>query len=193
MPNCRPQRTKARAGPSHLLISFNFPFCSLCLFHSFRHNARHLFEILRSCHLAIPLTPSSSNLRTPPTPPPPRSRIARPVLPSPENKRRLVQTKASLSNAPIHVNELMISPTFRCETSHGSYIICYHVVPRLVLRIVLTLTAASPNSRSPLVAVDTWVEHRTGEQKTIGPIRTVLDRLSYYLLPSHGCWGIFGP
>jgi hypothetical protein len=56
----------------------------------------------------------------------------------------------------------VISPAFRCGSWH-------QVVSRLVLRIAANIRAVSYNSRSPLVAVDTRVEYRTGEQKTIGP------------------------
>lgn len=42
-----------------------------------------------------------------------------------------------------------------------------------IAHVVLTLVAAPSNSRSPLVAVDTRVEHRTGEQKTIVPTSSI--------------------
>ena len=54
-------------GPSHRLISFNFPFSSLCLFSldfsPFGH--KRLFEILRSCPLPISQPPSPPNLCMP--------------------------------------------------------------------------------------------------------------------------------
>lgn len=68
---------------------------------------------------------------------------------------------------------------------------CYYIVPLLVLRFVLTLTAVLSNSKSPLVAVDTWVEHRTGEQKTIGPVRS--GPRSTFASVTWVLWGLFGP
>lgn len=104
----------------------------------------------------------------------------------------MVQTRASPSTTPIRAKELGISVDI--QNRDKSRLICYRVVSPLVLRIVLTLAAMSPSSRSPLVAVDTRVEHRTGEQKTIVPVHAH-PRSTFVTFASvtWGLWGVFGP
>lgn len=187
-------RYKARIGPSHLrsLSTFLFPRLFVSLDSSpfgttpgasLKSSDHVIWKFHGPHHCLICVRPHQ--------PSPSITHIAQSPLP-PRDKRGLVQTRASLSTTPTRKGARSITG-IQMQRGYGSYVIT-HVVSQLVLPTALTLAAASSNSRSPLVAVDTRVEDRTGEQKTIGPLHACpRSTVALFASVTWPLWGLFGP
>lgn len=202
----RGSKARARTGQNlidHLLISFNFPFSSLCLlilpsFDFSLFGQTRLFEIPP---IQVVFIPSSSYhrhhqyhlslcpVRRPSTQlQPPRSQpIARPLLlqypPPPNNKRRPVQTRASLPTTPVRLRKLITLETPRCEMSCD---------PHVLSCCVMDCIAHCPNLGNKVVKFQKPPGWNTApvkkkRERQLDRFTPLLDRLSYYLLPSHGC------